>query len=72
MERLQARGVRILVCMNTIAAATQKLSRAGLGNPDEIHSAIMGGLLPGVITVPAMVVALTQLQERGLEYTKIA
>ena len=58
--------------MNTIAGATKKLSAAGLGASDEIHAALMGGLAPGVITVPAMVVALTQLQERGLKYTKIA
>lgn len=72
MEALQKRGVRFIVCMNTIAAATKKLSGAGFGSPDEVHSAIMGGLMPGVMTVPAMVVALTQLQEHGLKYTKIA
>lgn len=72
VEALQRRGVRFLICMNTIAGATKKLAAAGLGAPDEIHAALMGGLLPGVIMVPAMVVAFTQLQERGLKYTKIA
>ena len=72
VESLQKRGVRFLICMNTIAAATKKLSSAGFGSPDEVRSAIRSGLLPGVITVPAMVVALTQLQERGVKYTKIA
>jgi intracellular sulfur oxidation DsrE/DsrF family protein len=72
VEGLQKRGVRFLICMNTIAGATKKLSAAGFGSSDEVHAAIMGGLLPGVITVPAMVVALTQLQEHGLKYTKIA
>jgi intracellular sulfur oxidation DsrE/DsrF family protein len=72
VEGLQKRGVRFLVCMNTIAGATKKLSGAGLGGADEIRAALLAGLLPGVITVPAMVVALTQLQERGLKYTKIA
>ena len=72
VEGLQKRGVRFLVCMNTIAGASRKLSAAGLGTYDEIHAAIMSGLLPGVITVPAMVVALTQLQERGVKYTKVA
>lgn len=72
VEGLQKRRVRFLVCMNTIAAATKKLSGAGFGSPEEVRSAIMGGLLPGVITVPAMVVALTQLQERGVRYIKIA
>ena len=72
VEGLQKRGVRFIVCMNTIAGATKKLAAAGLGSPDEIRSALMGGMLPGVITVPAMVVALTQLQERGVQYVKIA
>jgi intracellular sulfur oxidation DsrE/DsrF family protein len=72
VEALQQRGVRFVVCMNTIAGATNKLAAAGLGGRDEIRAALLGGLLPGVITVPAMVVALTQLQERGVKYTKIA
>jgi hypothetical protein len=58
--------------MNTIAGATRKLVAAGLGGSDEIRAAIMGGLLPGVTTVPAMIVTLTQLQERGVKYIKVA
>jgi intracellular sulfur oxidation DsrE/DsrF family protein len=72
VEGLQKRGVRFLICMNTIAGATKKLSAAGLGGADEIRAALLGGLLPGVITVPSMVVTLTQLQERGVQYVKIA
>ena len=72
VEALQKRGVRFLVCMNTIMAATKKLAAAGLGTAEEIKPAIVAGLLPNVIVVPAMVVALTQLQERGVKYTKIA
>ena len=72
VEGLQKRGVRFLICMNTIAGATKKLSAAGLGGADEIRAALLGGLLPGVITVPAMVVAFTQLQEHGVKYVKIA
>jgi hypothetical protein len=58
--------------MNTVAGATKKLAAAGLGTADEIRPAILAGLLPGVVVVPAMVVTLTQLQERGVKYTKIA
>jgi len=72
VEALQKRGVRFIVCMNTIAGATAKLAAAGIGAPAEIRAALLDGLLPGVITVPAMVVTLTQLQERGLAYIKIA
>ena len=72
VEGLQQRGVRFVVCQNTINGASKKLSAAGLGSADEIKAAITGGMLPGVMIVPAMVVALTQLQEHGLKYTKIA
>ena len=72
VEDLQRRGVRFVICMNTIAGATKKLSGAGLGAAEEIRTALLGGLLPGVITVPAMLVTLTQLQERGVRYLKIA
>jgi intracellular sulfur oxidation DsrE/DsrF family protein len=72
VEGLQKRGVRFIICMNTIAGATKKLSAAGLGGGDEIRTALMGGFLPDVRIVPAMVVALTQLQERGVKYVKIA
>jgi intracellular sulfur oxidation DsrE/DsrF family protein len=72
IEALQRRGVRFIVCNNTIAGATRRLAAAGLGGGDEIRAALVAGLLPGVIVVPAMVVALTQLQERGLSYTKIS
>jgi intracellular sulfur oxidation DsrE/DsrF family protein len=72
VEALQRRGVRFLVCMNTIAGAAKKLAAAGFGAPGEIQPALLGGLLPGVITVPAMVVTFTRLQEFGLKYTKIS
>jgi intracellular sulfur oxidation DsrE/DsrF family protein len=71
IEALQRRGVRFIICMNTIANTTKKLAAAGLGSADEIHAAILGGLLPEVITVPAINVALTQLQEHGVRYEKL-
>jgi intracellular sulfur oxidation DsrE/DsrF family protein len=71
IETLQQRGVRFIICMNTIANTTKKLAAAGLGAPDEIHAAILAGLLPGTITVPAINVALAQLQEHGVKYEKI-
>lgn len=72
IESLQKRGVRFMICMNTIGAATKKLSAAGMGTPEEVKAALLGNLLPGVRVLPAMVVAFTQLQERGVKYTKIA
>jgi hypothetical protein len=58
--------------MNTIASATKKLSAAGFGTPDVVREAILKGIAPEVIIVPAMLVALTQLQEKGIAYIKAA
>ena len=68
VEGLRKRGVIFLVCMNTIAGATKKLVAAGMGTSEQVHAAIVGGIIPGVTTVPAMVVAFTQMQERGVAY----
>lgn len=62
---------RFIICMNTIANTTRKLVAANLGSYDEIHAAIFANLSTGVITVPAINVALTQLQEHGVKYEKV-
>lgn len=68
VEALQARGVTFLVCRNTIGGATRKLVAAGLGPAAEVRAAIEGAIIPNVTTVPAMVVAFTQMQARGVAY----
>lgn len=68
VEALQHRDILFLICNNTIAGATRKLVAAGMGTTEQVRSTIAGGMLPGVITVPAMVVAFTQMQERGFAY----
>jgi intracellular sulfur oxidation DsrE/DsrF family protein len=71
IESLQKRGVRFIMCLNTLGGLAARLSAAGFGASPEVRTALVGGLLPGVIPVPAMVVALAQLQEHGLTYYKV-
>lgn len=68
VEQLQKRGALFLVCMNTIKAASRRLASGGAGGPDDIAAALRDGVLPGVVVVPAMVVAFTLMQERGVAY----
>ena len=68
VEALQKRGVTFLVCRNTIAGATKKLVAAGLGTTAQVHDTLTSGMIPGVTIVPAMVVAFTEMQERGVAY----
>ena len=71
VESLQKRGVRFVMCLNTLGGLADQFSAAGLGAAADVRAALVAGLLPGVITVPAMVVTLAQLQERGLTYYKV-
>lgn len=68
VEALQSRGVLFLVCRNTIGGATRKLVAAGLGTADEVRATLSGGIIDRVTIVPAMVVAFTQMQARGVAY----
>lgn len=68
VEALQKRGVVFLACMNTIRGASRKLAAAGLGAPDDIRAELRSAIVPGVVVVPAMVVAFTLMQERGISY----
>lgn len=68
VEALQRRGVVFLACRNTIAAASKRFSTAGFGTADDIQQAIEGALLPGVVLVPAMLIAFTQMEEKGISY----
>lgn len=68
IEALQRRGVMFLVCRNTIAGATRKLAAAGMGTPEQVRESLINGIVPGVIVVPAMVIAFTQMQQRGIAY----
>lgn len=68
IEALQRRGVLMLACMNTIKGASRKLSAAGLGTPDVIRADLVDAVLPGVVVVPAMIVAFTLMHERGVAY----
>lgn len=68
VEALQKRGALFLVCRNTIAGATKKLVAAGFGTTEQVRSTLTAGMLPGVIIVPGMVIAFTEMQERGVAY----
>ena len=72
VEALQRRGAIFVICNNTIRGAAQRLAAKQKVQPPELEATLHAHLLPGVKTVPAMVVALAQLQEHGLTYVKIA
>lgn len=68
VEALQRRGVLFLLCRNTVNGAARRLAAAGHGTPEAVSAALLAGVLPGVVVVPSMLIAFTQLQERGAAY----
>ena len=67
---LQKRGVVVIMCNTGLRHRTTQMSKA-LNVPYEtLYNELSGGRLPGVILVPAMVVAINRAQERGFTYVR--
>lgn len=62
VEALQARGVIFLV------GATKKLVAAGMGTTEQVRDTLTGGMIPDVTIVPGMVIAFTEMHQRGVAY----
>jgi intracellular sulfur oxidation DsrE/DsrF family protein len=67
VERLQQRGVRLLACMRSIRRLGGELA-VDPSRADEVRAELVANLLPGVMPVPAMVVAINRAHEAGLAY----
>ncbi|MGQ0704302.1 MAG: hypothetical protein ACT4PM_14345 [Gemmatimonadales bacterium] len=71
IENLQRLGATFLMCNNAFMAWISFLSGSGArGNPAEIERDLRANLIPGVITVPAMVIAIEKAQEKGIAYNR--
>ena len=71
IESLQQMGATFLMCNNAFMAWMGFLSGNGSkGNPAVIEREIRANLLPGVITVPAMVIAIEKAQGKGIAYNR--
>lgn len=68
LRALQARGLRVLLCNNTLKRVTNAMA-ADLQRPaDEVRKELLALLVPGVRVVPAMTIAINRLQARGVTY----
>lgn len=71
VEALAVRGVRFLVCNRTLTRLAGTLAAATQATADQVRQELVGGLLPGVTVVPAMIVAANRAQESGLTYVSL-
>lgn len=70
IESLRKRGATFLMCNNAFRLWVGRLAGMGLGKVEDIEKDIRANLLPGVITVPAMVIAINRAQKHGLSYMR--
>lgn len=70
IQNLQAMGTLVLMCNNAFMAWVGVLSDNGRRNATEIEREIRANLIPGVVTVPAMVIAMEKAQGRGIAYNR--
>lgn len=66
LESLAARGATLLACNNSLRRVAGQLTPAG-GNAGATHAALVAGV-EGMQVVPAMAVAVSRAQERGIPY----
>ena len=72
IEELRKRGTLFLLCNNATNFWAGNVAKMTSGNADTIKAEWLSNLLPGVVLVPAMVVAFNQAQEHGCSYMYLA
>jgi hypothetical protein len=70
MESLMKRGALFLMCNNAFRLWVGRLAGAGNGKAEDIDKEIRANLLPGIVVVPAMVIAVSRAQAKGLTYMR--
>lgn len=70
VAELQRRGVLYLACETGMRLSAARWAAAANQTPEATFEDLKANLLPGVIPVPAMVVAINRAQEAGLTYVR--
>ncbi len=70
IEAMQKRGIVFLMCNTALRMRSQGLAKSLNVPYEDVYGELSRGRLPGVILVPALVVALARAQERGFGYIR--
>lgn len=70
LENLQKMGTTFLLCANAFGGWCAELEARGKGKAPELMKDLQANLLPGVIVVPAMVIAIEAAQKAGIAYNR--
>lgn len=67
IEGLAARGVHLIACNRSLLRFSRELAGAS-GDAAAVHRELVAGALPEVQVVPALIVAVSRAQSRGIPY----
>ena len=70
VETLQKRGVIFLMCNSALRARSRQVAAERGETYETVYADLSASRLPGVILVPAMVVAVNRAQEAGFTYVR--
>ena len=70
IESLQKMGTTFLLCANAFGGWCEELQARGKGKSADLMKDLSANLLPGVIVVPAMVIAIEKAQGAGMAYNR--
>lgn len=70
LENLQKLGTTVIMCNNAFMAWVGFLAGKGMGTAADIEKELRANLVPGTVTVPAMVIAIEKAQGKGIAYNK--
>lgn len=70
IANLQKMGATFLLCNNALGLFTGQMAQQSGGTPDAVGAELKANLLPGVVIVPAMVIAIEKAQQKGIAYNK--
>jgi hypothetical protein len=70
IESLQKMGTTFLLCANAFGGWCEELAVRGKGAAADLQKEFGANLLPGVIMVPAMVIAIEKAQGAGIAYNR--
>jgi hypothetical protein len=70
IEALQKRGTLFLLCNNALGFWAQQVAAARKLEQAAVQADLKANVLPGVVIVPAMVIAIQKAQDKGIAYNR--
>jgi intracellular sulfur oxidation DsrE/DsrF family protein len=70
IEALQKAGTTFILCNNALTFFAGEVAGATNQQPAAVLTEFKANMLPGVVLVPAIVIAIQKVQDKGIAYNK--